>query len=168
MKETKIKYEEVTINFRINKTLKNNITQIAVDKNVTVSKYLRALLESVHDGSYGIAIEDSNAKNKFLFSKEFLRLVVWIFIKKDNYRVLEIKGELNGYIRTLKRIEDNLPFAIVQEFDKVLFDLLRVIKIENTNYERFEFAYSHIESKKFNFDILKAFLLTEELDVFTG
>ena len=166
MKEKKIKYEEATLNFRVTKMLKKEIVNKAIENNITVSKYLRGLLESVHDGSYGKSVENLNAKKKFLFSKEFLKLMVWIFSKKDNTEIVELKQELKGYIKTLKRIEDNVPSAVAEELDKVLFDLLRVIKEDELKYESYNFVRSYKDSVKVNFDVLKSFLLTKELDLF--
>lgn len=167
-KKSKIIYEESTLNFRIQNTLKDEILNKSIEKNMTMSQYLRELLESVHNGSYKEAKMELNSKKAFLFSKDFLRLVIWVYHKKTDKNVTESRGQLNQYIKTIKRADSFLPVAIIEEFDKVLSDLLRVINSTGIEYKEFDFSRSYESEKTFNYNKLISFLLTVELDIFIG
>nr|WP_321226500.1 hypothetical protein [uncultured Psychroserpens sp.] len=80
-KKNSITDGDTTLNFRIPKELKMTIVAQADNKNISTSKYLRNLLETVFNGSYCQEIEAKSERQVFLFSQEFLQLIVWIYKK---------------------------------------------------------------------------------------
>ncbi|WP_047544876.1 hypothetical protein [Psychroserpens sp. Hel_I_66] len=155
--------EDTTLNFRISKLLKAKIIAKAEKENVTSSKYLRDLLESVHDGSYCDQYKLRSEREDFLFSREFLQLIVWIYKKRENSKREVEKNSLEGYVKTLKRIDKYLPENLVREFDKVLNNLLFVRVGVGYDGDHFEFHKSYNNDKKFNCDELEKFLLNENV-----
>ena len=147
-----------SINFRLSKELKKVIEDKALENNVTISAYVRDLLEEVHNGNYYYKEEVKTKINSFLFSKDFLQLMVWIYSKKDNNKKTEEASELDQYIQTLKKIDEHIPVNLTKEFDKVLIDILhlRTSNIINT----FSFhTYSYEDTKTFKTELVEDFLL---------
>ena len=72
MKREKIRNDDDSVNFRVDKTLKARMLDKAGEENKTLSKYLRELLEEHHDlNSQNLGGFRSDTE-RFLFSKEFL------------------------------------------------------------------------------------------------
>jgi hypothetical protein len=158
-----IKDEDATLNFRIPKVLKATIISKAQQENMTSSKYLRNLLEAVHNGSYCHQDKLKSERVDFLFSKEFLQLIVWIYRKQVNNRREVEKSFLERYIKTLKRTENCLPKSIIFEFDKVLKSLLIVRDSGGYDGNVFDFPSSYSSDKKFNYEKVEKFLLEENV-----
>ncbi|MBR9847518.1 MAG: hypothetical protein GYB35_16090 [Algicola sp.] len=159
--------EDATLNFRVSKVLKSTIVANAEKENITSSKYLRNLLEAVHNGSYCHQYEVKTKREEFLFSKDFLRLMVWIYRKRENKKREVDKNNLEQYIKTLKRIENYLPTSLVFEFDKILKNLLIVRDSSGFDGDYFDFHESYNKDKKFNYEKLEKFLLDENvLEIF--
>jgi hypothetical protein len=162
MKKKQIQNTDPSINFRVSKELKNIIEGKAEEKNLTTSKYLRDLLEKVHSGEYCYKQEVRSKIESFLYSKEFLQLMIWIYRKKTIQKLEVETNDLMAYIKTLKKIEEHLPQNISQEFDKVLND---VLDLKNDNSysarEKFEFHESWKEHKKINLELVEEFLLKD-------
>jgi hypothetical protein len=89
MKKPKIKYEESTLNFRVPNELKLKVVAKANEQNITVSNYLRQVLEDAHDGTLQRKVENEKQQPTFLSSIEFLKLIVWIYQKKENNKLME-------------------------------------------------------------------------------
>jgi hypothetical protein len=151
--------EDATLNFRIPKVLKDKIITEAEKENITSSKYLRDLLEAVHNGSYCNHERLKLERENFLFSREFLQLIVWIYRKRENNKREVDKNELEGYIKTLKGTESYLPKSLVHEFDKVLNNLLLVRVGAGYDGDHFDFYKSYNDDKKFNYEKVEKFLL---------
>ncbi|MFL0354761.1 hypothetical protein [Xanthomarina sp. GH4-25] len=167
-KKQPIKNDDATINFRISKELKAEIEKKAVEKNVTTSAYLRELLEKVHNGDYCHHEVIKSRIYEFLFSREFLQLMIWIYSKKINSDKAEGEEELNNYVKTLKRIEGHLPNDLVREFDKVLFDIYRIRDDKYNKYYSFH-SYSSDGSRTFSLEKVEKFLLNNfKLYMFIG
>jgi len=104
--------EDPSINFRLPKELKIQIQEAAISKNQTTSIFLRDHMESFLSGEL---IENELAKNvedTFMNSTEFLQLVVWIFIKRNENEYVE--GDRiwqDKYISTIKSIDNQLPWS---------------------------------------------------------
>src|SRR5690606_35786006 len=135
----------------------------AQQENITSSKYLRNLLEAVHKGSYCHQENLKSEREDFLFSKEFLQLIVWMYRKRENNKREVEKCFLERYIKTLKRTENCLPKSLVSEFDKVLKSLLIVRDSVGYDGDVFDFPKSYSSDKKFNYEKLERFLLEENI-----
>lgn len=165
MKKPKIKYEESTLNFRVPTNLKSTIATKAQEMNITVSKYLRKLLEEVHDGTFVRKEVMEKERPTFLSSIEFMQLMIWIYQKRQDNKVMETEEQLAGYVRTLKRLDYYLPEEMVKEFDKVLTDLIALRKEKTYTYKRFDFAESYSGNHKFDYDKVGHYLLNLEVDL---
>lgn len=162
MKKPKKRYEESTLNFRVPNELKFTIANKAQEMNITVSKYLRKLLEEVHDGT--LVRQDIKVKERpaFLSSIEFLKLMVWIYQKRQDNKLMESEEELAGYVRTLKRLDGHLPDEIVREFDKVLTNVISIKKNEKYYTESFAFSNPYSSDNKFDYGMVERYLLSLE------
>ncbi len=166
MEKQRIVNDDISLNFRVSKGLKAKILRQAQDQNVTMSKYLRQLLEDTHNGTYCDEIERQNEIEGFILSQDFIGLVIWVYSKScDNLRkTTEDKECLDNYIRIIKRADSFLPKSLVDEFDKVLVDLYRIKTAPNYDSKAFNFVKSYEESKNFNFEILDQFFLKKSLE----
>ena len=158
-KKNPIKYDGSSLNFRVSNELKAIIVDKAQNKKITTSEYVRDLLESVHNGDYCYKEQMKEKINSFLFSREFMQLLVWIYSKNENREKTEKDAELDRYIKTLKQVDGHMPDGIVNEFDKVLYDIIRV-KTESVELYSFNSYYS-VDKKKFNSEKVKEFLLND-------
>ena len=149
-----------SINFKLSQELKHIIEEKAVEKNVTISSYVRDLLESVHSGEYCQKEDIKSEINSFLFSKEFLQLMIWIYSKKQNNALIETPNQMEGYLKTLKRLDGFLPNELVMEFDKVMTNIIKKRTEGYSNYTTFEFHRYSIENiNTFNLKAVESFLL---------
>jgi hypothetical protein len=155
----KLRKEDPSINFRLPKELRVRILKEADFHNMTVSEYLRDHMETFLNGDLYREELEYYENNAFINSTEFLQLVVWMYQKrKDNvYSELD-KQFQNRYIETIKKIQDNLPLDLKDEFEKILFDLMRV---KREDAYRYRFAqYSVLDKTNFDFKKLEDYLLT--------
>ncbi|MGY0393343.1 hypothetical protein ACW5R3_12395 [Bizionia sp. KMM 8389] len=160
MTKTKsVETEDTSINFRLPRELKTIIKNKAQENKKTTSNYVRDLLERIHNGDYCHKQNVENKIKSFLFSKEFLQLLIWISKKNRDSKCVEDVLELNGYVKTLKRVDGNLPSILVGEFDKVLNSVLILRSDELRKLKKYEFINSIQESKKFNFEKIDDFFL---------
>ena len=143
MKKGKIKYEESTLNFRVPDEVKDKIVQKAQQENITVSRYLRQILEEFLNGTLRKSETQVKEQPPFLSSIEFLRLMIWIYNKKTDNKLTESNEQLSEYTRTLKRLDGHLPEEIIKEFDKVLTNVITIKKNGKYNNERFEFPNTY-------------------------
>lgn len=163
-KKQPIKNDYESINFRLAKELKAQIEANAEGKNQTTSAYVRDILEDVHNGNYYTEKEKKSERASFLYSKEFLQLMVWIYRKRSNSDLEIKKNKLSPYIKTLKKVDSYLPDLVVREFDKVLNDVLQV-KIANIVIDRKSFDFSKSEASlhlRFDYKLVEEFLLKED------
>lgn len=161
MKKHKIKNEDPSINFRVPELLKIDILREAAFLDKTVSTYLRDLLTEYLDGSLYQKEIAFYERNEFINKTEFMQLIIWMYSKRNNNKCTSTPAQLNDYIKTLKKIDGNLPDEFVSEFDKVLEDVLRVKKATRSFEKEFQFCnISHI-TPGFNFDKLEDYLLNE-------
>lgn len=153
--------EDVGINFRISKALKEEIKTQAKDKNITVSKYLRVLLDDVHSGIYCDEIDQRGETERFVYSKEFISLTVWIYSKSRNRLRLDSDSDekIHNFIRIIKRADSYLPSNLVLELDKVLIDLYRIKDASIYDNKEFKFVNSYKQSNNLDFQILEDFFL---------
>jgi len=152
---------EPTINLRVSSELKNQIITEAKFFKQTVSQYLRNHLTEFMNGDL-YKKEISFYKNqKFINSTEFLQLIVWMYQKKGNEKCASTEKQLSTYISTLKLIDKNLPSYLVEEFDKVLEDIIRV-KNEDSEYNKiFRFCDTSYFNNGFDYTKLENYLLSE-------
>ena len=102
-KKKRIINEDPSINFRLPEVLKKKIKELAQKENKTVSKYLVGHLEGFIDGSLFEEEFTFEQEQKFMFSEEFMQLIVWMYSKRKRKECDETEYELNVYIDTLKR-----------------------------------------------------------------
>ncbi len=163
MKRNKIKNEDVSINFRIPRALKAKIINEASVRNITISKYLRETLEEIHGDLEERPKEFLSETKDYLFSKEFVRFVFWIYRKlKDNNR--EEDDDIDGYIDLIKGVGKYLPSDVVCELDKVLMDLLRIRTAIGIDGKYYRFVDSYADDKRLNYKKLEDFFLGFGLD----
>jgi hypothetical protein len=161
MKKHKIKNEDPSINFRVPELLKIDILREAAFLNKTVSTYLRDLLTEYLDGSLYRDEIAFYERNEFINNTEFIQLVIWMYSKRNNKKCTSTPAQLDDYIKTLKKIDGNLPDEFVSEFDKVLEDVLRVKK-ETSDYKKeYKFCQSSHFSPGFDYGKLEDYLLNE-------
>lgn len=163
-RKPKLENSDPSINFRLPDELKLMVEQAATKERITVSKYLRGLVAGVMDGSFCEEAVMTIERNNFLSSMEFLKLVVWIYAKKESNKFDESAEEMDGYIRTLKRVDDHLPRAICSEFEKVLLDILNVRAESNrVSYELdFKFCRNHYNGQMFDYGKWEEYILKNE------
>jgi len=145
--------EDPSINFRLPIELKVRILKDADFHDQTVSNYLRDHMQSFLSGElYEEEIAEYEDQS-FIKSIDFLQLVVWLY-KKRNEREYTPEDTLkqDNYISILKAISNNLPKELVDEFDKVLFDVIKVKKGNGAKSYKFcksgsddEFSYKKLE-----------------------
>ncbi|MBD0825404.1 hypothetical protein [Aestuariibaculum marinum] len=162
-KEYPVKNTDPSVNLRLSQELKDTIQAEAGKRNLTVSKYLRELLEQIYSGDYCRYETLKDKVENFLFCKDFVQLVVWIYSKRYNKEKTESKEELDRYIATLKQVHTHVPDYLVKEFDKVLQDVMKVRYEESEySYQSFWFLESGLDKSRFNLKLLEQFLLDDE------
>jgi len=161
-KKSPIKNYDPSINIRLPKELKESVQNEAEKRNVTVSKYLRELLESIYSGDYCRKEVVRDKVESFLFSKDFVQLVVWMMSKRTHTEKTETSAELERYISTLKAVHAHVPGDLAREFDKVLLDVIRV-RDEEKRYlpPKYTFMDTYSEKEKFNMELLEKFILDD-------
>ena len=167
-KKQRIKNEDPSINFRLSPELKKWITNEAISENKTVSNYLRDHLTSFKDGSLYKNEIAAYKSNSFMNSTEFLQLVVWVYKKREEYSYEE-KDAIwqDKYIHTIKSIGNQLPDELVNEFDKVLLDLMKV-KNEAGSSKSYTFCRSgYLYSDGFNYSLFEDYILKYKIEKHT-
>ena len=160
-KKVKIINEDPSINFRLTEELKNKISELAQAENKTTSNYLRDHLESFVDGTLFENELNLDRKREFIFSEEFMQLIVWMYSKRSNKECTEEEFELEDYIKTLKKIEYEFSYAIRIDFEKVLLDVLRV-KNDRSMIKKFTFTKKLNEELGFDFKRFENYILKGE------
>ena len=150
---------QASINLKLTDNLKEKIRHKAGLRNQTISKYIRELLSDYFEGTLCKRDIEKNQRHEFVNSTDFLQLVVWMYSKKRSNRLIEKKSEIENYIRTLKKIDCHLPKYLVDEFDKVLSDILRLNNEQSGYSKEFKFADGYTSSPEFNFELLEKYLL---------
>ena len=157
-KKKKIENNDPSINFRLSKGLKQRINKEAGINNLTVSNYIRNLLDSYYDGELFEEEMFEYRRYEFIQSTEFIKLIVWMYSKRNDRKCTSTNNELDGHISTLKNTEMNLPSHLVTEFDKVLQDLLRIKNIKSS-YATKQFNFSSsFNDNEFNYELLEKYI----------
>ena len=160
-KKTRIINEDPSINFRLSEELKNKISELAQTENKTTSNYLRDHLESFVDGTLFEKELNLDRKREFIFSEEFMQLIVWMYSKRSNKECIEEVFELEDYINTLKKVNHEFPYGIRIDFEKVLLDVLRV-KNDRSMIKKFTFTKKLNEELGFDFKRFENYILKGE------
>lgn len=156
------KTPQPSVNLKLSEELKQKINIRANFKNQTVSKYLRELLTNYFDGTLCIGEIEKNEKKEFINSTEFLQLIVWMYSKQKKSDFKERDKDLDGYVKTLKKVVTYLPEDLVQEFDKILMDILRVKNEESKYSKDYRFVTGYSSSPRFNFELFEKFIFSYE------
>lgn len=154
-----MKKNKSSINLKMSEDLKSEIKKKADLKQQTISKYIRDLLSGYFDGTLCKAEKARNARNEFVNSTEFLQLIIWMYSVKRSKKFKEILPDPQYYIETLKNTAHHLPKYIVNEFDKVLFDLIRVANLASGSTKDYKFTNGYTSTPEFNFELLEKYLL---------
>ena len=162
-KKKKTGKEEFSINFKLSKELKNKISDLAQKENKTTSNYLRSHLESFVDGTLFEVEQRYDQEQKFMFSEEFMQLIVWMYSKRKQKECEESEFELNEYIDTLKKINYEFPYSIKNDFEKVLQDVLKV-RNDSSMIKKFTFPKNGDNELNFNFKRFENSLLKGETE----
>ena len=162
MKRDKIVRDHVTINFRIDKALKSRLNSIVSRKNITLSKYLRDVLEKHLSEFERYELPNENqAEDKGELHKEFFQFVIWLYTKKEDRKRLE-SDTIDSYIKLIKRLDGKLPSYVIHEFDKVLIDLFRIKSAIGFDGEYYNFPNSQFKEKKLDYKQLEQFFLNTD------
>lgn len=159
IEKDKIVNNDPSINLRLPALLKSKIKAKGLEKNQTVSKFIRELLTNYMEGTLFEKEIVNYKEQEFVNSTEFLQLIVWIYSCKNKVSFPPPDYFLEAYISTLKRIEQNLPTDLSKEFDKVLYDVLRLknLKLPKDNF--YYFCGNHGETTSFGYQVLEDYLL---------
>lgn len=152
-----------SINFRLPIELKVKILKEADFHHQTVSNYIRDHMQSFLSGKLYEEEIAQYENHSFINSTDFLQLVVWMYKKRDENKCTQedtLKQDI--YINTLKSISKDLPKDLVNEFDKVLLDLMKV-KNEKARYRNYDFCkLGYLYNDQFSYKKLEDYLLTVE------
>lgn len=163
-KRNKINNEDPKLNFRLPEELRNLVINNANLRGITVSSYMREMLEKVlildHD--------KANIKSKtigVIGSLDFLKLIIWLYKKRErNGRTEEIE-ELDFYISVIKRLDGVLPKELNDEFDKVLANLVAERKKVHGSNGSYEFLKSYSDYGAFDYKKMEKYLLEVGLEI---
>lgn len=122
--------KSVLLNVRVPEYLSDQINEEAMDSGISISEAVRTIISN----HFTVTENDIYNSNKFIY------LTSWIFQKKgspqdrsDKQTLIDLKNI------TLEVIKDNsLPSNLIEEFEKVLYDLQRFINefgIENNQFK---------------------------------
>ncbi|WP_053990085.1 hypothetical protein [Mangrovimonas sp. TPBH4] len=159
--------DDQSVTFRIPRVLKNEINQRAEMKGVRLSEYLRDLLTSVVEDRVCQAERERIKElenQKFLRSKEFMQLVIWMYSKRVAQKYNKETDYLDDHIKTLKQVGDHVPMALSKEFDKVLKSLLSIDR-DSIFSVSYDFIKGSGNKQKFDFEKLEKFLLSKPVKV---
>lgn len=159
-KKNRINNSDPSINLRLPKELKDELAEKANQKNQTVSKYVRELFENYFSGDLCKQEMSRFERHHFITSIDFLQLVAWVYEKRRSNKYIESDEELlPSLIHSLKRVGNYLPNYLTQEFDKVLYDVLRS-KNEPSSYSKDYVFCGSVYSKDsdFNYEKLENFI----------
>ena len=151
-----------SINLKLPDDLKAKLKSKAEIKQQTVSKYIRELLPNYFDGTLCKGDVVINERKTFINSTEFLKLIVWMYSIKRSSKFKETQSDLDNYIGTLKKTTQHLPKDLVLEFDKVLFDLIRVTNEASKYSKDYKFADGYKSTPEFDYELLEKYILNYE------
>lgn len=148
------------LSIRIPKKLKNKLIDNAHQKGITLSENVNLILME-----YTTEPQNEEIDNQTLFdiefsnSNEFIYLTSWVFDKIKNPYHDGGNNELEDLKTiTLEVIKNNcFPFYLRKEFEKVLFDLLRVINENESKDQRFKFCELYSQDA-FDYTYLRDYL----------
>lgn len=151
-KKKKIDNRDPSINLRLPKPLKEELQEKAHKRNQTVSMFVRALIENYLSGELCKEQESFYKRHHFVTSLEFIQLLVWIYKKRESKKYIKSDEEvIPNLLYTLKQTEMYLPKDIAQEFDKVLFDILKNQKMASDNSKNYGFSLSRSNNSGFDY-----------------
>ena len=162
MKRDKIVNEDVTVNFRLPKPLKLELLKVVSEKNITLSKYLRGILEQHINEINRNPVEDEKSETLNDFTSDFLRFIFWIYRKKENNK-REKTDDIDGYIKLIKQSDRILPDDIINELDKVLVDLLRIKTAIGYDKDYYNFPKTYDDNKQLDYNKVEAFFINIDL-----
>lgn len=156
--------KSVILNVRISQDLKDKLANLSNEKNVSISNIIRKALNDCFCSSEEVS-NDVFEQDNLYHSNEFIFLVTWIFEKvnrnEDTYSKIQLLILKNTVIKVIH--EESFPYALRQEFEKVLADLVQYINDFESEHKRLNFCVSN-HSLYFDYDILIKHILSRAFE----
>jgi hypothetical protein len=129
--------KSVLLNVRVPENLSNRLNEESMDLGVNLSEILRTIIAN----HFTVTENDIYNSNKFIY------LTSWIFQKKGFPQDCSNKQTLIDLKNiTLEVIKNNsLPSNLIEEFEKLLYDLQRFIAAYGTENNQFRFCVLYHE-----------------------
>lgn len=126
--------KSILLNVRIPEHFNDQLQEESLHSGQSISEVLRNIISDHY--SLTVCEEDLYTSNRYIF------LIVWIFQKKgqpqdhsDKQTLIDLKNTV------LEVVKDNqLPVHLVEEFEKLLFDLQRFINEFGSHNNQFRFC----------------------------
>ncbi|SEB06998.1 hypothetical protein SAMN05443667_12011 [Flavobacterium gillisiae] len=153
----------VILNVRVSEETRDALIEESSNKGISISENIRAILSNHIKEDIDEENTDFSAfANGFYNSNEFLYLITWIYDKKgqpqdnsEKHILIELKNIL------LRVIKDNaLPKHLIEEFENVLVDLIRVINQYNPGNNQFKFC-KLFENESFDYSGFSAHIASK-------
>jgi predicted DNA-binding protein len=131
--------KSVLLNVRVPENLSNRLNEESMDLGVNLSEILRTIIANHFD----VELQEDEIYN----SNKFIYLLSWILAKKgqpQDHSEKETLVDLKNIV--LEVLKDNqLPEHLIEEFEKLLFDLQRFITAFGTENNQFRFCVLYQE-----------------------
>lgn len=126
--------KSILLNVRVPEYLVDQIQEESTDSGQSISDVLRSIISD----HYKLSTQQEDLYN----SNRYIFLLIWIFQKKGQPQDNSDKEKLINLKNTvLEVVKDNqLPNHLVEEFEKLLFDLQRFINEFGTENNQFRFC----------------------------
>ena len=126
--------KSIIVNVRVPEYLNDQLQEESLHSGQSISEVLRNIISDHY--SLTVREEDLYTSNRYIF------LIVWIFQKKGQPQDHSNKQTLIDLKNTVfEVVKDNqLPIHLVDEFEKLLFDLQRYINEFGTENNQFRFC----------------------------
>lgn len=150
-----------SINLRVSIDLRNQLEELAVEKNISTSELTRSIIEDFFNSSKDIrktihsfyTIENL-PENDLLRSFEFTQLIFWIYDKRLNPELNETEEFYIQHMALIKKLKYHPFFGveILKELNKVSNEIEDYLI--NKNYSKAEFYFSRDGfENSFNYDL---------------
>lgn len=169
-----------TINLRISVDLKDQLDELASEKNISTSEITRSILENYfydlnsyeeeqfqdEDLEEEIQINNNESfeeEESLINSVEFLKLIAWIFYHNSNEYIFLEKKDYQQFMDTILHInlhKKKFDEKLIKEFYKIFRDLTLAEENGFLTTTKLDFAntYSH---KRFDFKMLMKFIMEQ-------
>lgn len=174
------------LTIRISDSLKIKLSEKSETEQVSVSEVARTILENYFSTDSSLewqskieksaqTIQEIVIKNPtdtainfkeedVVFSREFYKLLIWMYDKRESRKLKLSKYELDNFKNTLNKVQvsTEIPIELKREFDKVFVDLVGMLSSDYKFKSTPEFVYSYSRNS-FNYKMLNEFLFPEKI-----